>query len=126
MNLTYNDIVNLLVEINGDGKEFKGLLKQKLALKAKASIHRLNKVVQDEVKIFDELKQEIFKKYGEEKDGGIIIEKENIDAAQKEYDELLSIEKPIEIGNLWTTKLSIEDIDVETEEFYPTFLKLIE
>lgn len=126
MNLTYNDIVNLLVEINGDGKEFKGLLKQKLSLKAKASIHRLNKVVQDEVKIFDDLKQEIFKKYGEEKDGSIIIEKENIDAAQKEYDELLSIEKPIEIGNLWTTKLSIEDIDVETEEFYPTFLKLIE
>ena len=126
MNLTYNDIVNLLVEINGDGKEFKGLLKQKLSLKAKASIHRLNKVVQDEVKIFDDLKQEIFKKYGEEKNGSIIIEKENIDAAQKEYDELLSIEKPIEIGNLWTTKLSIEDIDVETEEFYPTFLKLIE
>ena len=126
MNLTYNDIVNLLVEINGDGKEFKGLLKQKLSLKAKASIHRLNKVVQDEVKIFDDLKQEIFKKYGEEKNGSIIIKKENIDAAQKEYDELLSIEKPIEIGNLWTTKLSIEDIDVETEEFYPTFLKLIE
>ena len=127
MTLNYNEIVNLLVEINGDGKEFKGILAQKLSLKAKALIHRLNKIVQDEVKIFDDLKLELFKKYGEEKEGQIEISKENLPDFQKEFNELLAVEKPINVDTIWTTKLTIDDFDkMETDEFYPVFLKIIE
>lgn len=127
MTLNYNEIVNLLVEINGDGKEFKGLLNQKLSLKAKALIHRLNKIVQDEVKIFDDLKLELFKKYGEEKDGNIQVNKENMDEFTKDFNELVAVEKPINLDTIWTTKLTIDDFDkMETDEFYPVFLKIIE
>ena len=127
MTLNYNEIVNLLVEINGDRKKFKGILAQKLSLKAKALIHRLNKIVQDEVKIFDELKLELFKKYGEEKEGQIEVSKENLPDFQKEFNELLAVEKPINVDTIWTTKLTIDDFDkMETDEFYPVFLKIIE
>lgn len=127
MTLTYNEIASLLVEINGDGKDFKGLLKQKLSLKAKALIHRLNKIVQDEVKIFDDLRMETFKKHGEEKDGQITVAPENISAFQTEFNELLAVEKPIDLSTIWTTKLNLDDIGAaETDEFYPVFLKIIE
>lgn len=127
MTLNYNEIVNLLVEINGDGKDFKGLLNQKLSLKAKALIHRLNKIVQDEVKIFDDLKLELFKKYGEEKDGNIQVTKDNMDEFTKDFNELVAVEKPINLDTIWTTKLTIDDFDkMETDEFYPVFLKIIE
>jgi hypothetical protein len=115
MTLTYNEIASLLVEINGDGKDFKGLLKQKLSLKAKALIHRLNKIVQDEVKIFDELRLEVFKKHGDEAEGNVTIAPE------------LAVEKPIDLSTIWTTKLNLDDVgSIETDEFYPVFLKLIE
>ena len=127
MTLTYNEIASLLVEINGDGKDFKGLLKQKLSLKAKALIHRLNKIVQDEVKIFDELRLEVFKKHGDEADGNVTIAPENIAAFQADFNELLAVEKPIDLSTIWTTKLSLDDVgSIETDEFYPVFLKLIE
>lgn len=128
MTLNYNEIVSLLVEINGDGKNFKGLLRQSLSLKAKALIHRLNKIVQDEVKIFDDLKMELFKKYGEEKENkDLEVKPENMDEFQKEWKELLAVEKPINVDTIWTTKLTIDDFEkMETEEFYPTFLKIIE
>jgi hypothetical protein len=127
MTLTYNEIASLLVEINGDGKDFKGLLKQKLSLKAKALIHRLNKIVQDEVKIFDELRLEVFKKHGDEAEGNVTIAPENIAAFQAEFNELLAVEKPIDLSTIWTTKLSLDDVgSIETDEFYPVFLKLIE
>jgi hypothetical protein len=127
MTLTYNEIASLLVEINGDGKDFKGLLKQKLSLKAKALIHRLNKIVQDEVKIFDELRLEVFKKHGDEAEGNVTIAPENIAAFQADFNELLAVEKPIDLSTIWTTKLSLDDVgSIETDEFYPVFLKLIE
>jgi len=127
MTLTYNEITSLLVEINGDGKDFKGLLKQKLSLKAKALIHRLNKIVQDEVKIFDELRLEVFKKHGDEAEGNVTIAPENIAAFQADFNELLAVEKPIDLSTIWTTKLSLDDVgSIETDEFYPVFLKLIE
>ena len=127
MTLTYNEIASLLVEINGDGKDFKGLLKQKLSLKAKALIHRLNKIVQDEVKIFDELRLEVFKKHGDEAEGNVTIAPENIAVFQADFNELLAVEKPIDLSTIWTTKLSLDDVgSIETDEFYPVFLKLIE
>lgn len=127
MTLTYNEIANLLVEINGDNATFKGLLKQKLSMKVKVLIHRLNKIVQDEVKIFDELRAELFKKYGNEEDGNIVVPPANIDEFRKEFNELLSIEKTVELSTVWTTKPTIDDIsELETDEFYPVFIKLLD
>lgn len=127
MKLTYNEISNLAVEINGNGRDFKGILKQKVSMKVKVQIHRLNQVVQDELKIFEELRKELFQKFGEEKNGTITIPPDKISNFQPEFEELLSIEKEINATTLWTTPLKIDDIEaMETEEFYPTIIKVIE
>lgn len=127
MKLTYNEIAQLAVEINGNGRDFKGILKQKVSMKVKVQIHRLNQVVQDELKIFEELRKELFQKFGEEKNGTITIPPDKISDFQPEFEELLSIEKEINATTLWTTPLKIDDIEaMETEEFYPTIIKVIE
>ena len=127
MKLTYNEIAHLALEINGNGRDFKGILKQKVSMKVKVQIHRLNQVVQDELKIFEELRKELFTKFGEEKEGTITIPPEKIKEFQPEFEELLSIEKEINATTLWTTPLKIDDIEaMETEEFYPTIIKVIE
>ena len=127
MKLTYNEIANLAVEINGNGRDFKGILKQKVSMKVKVQIHRLNQVVQDELKIFEELRKELFQKFGEEKNGTITIPPDKIPDFQPDFEELLSMEKEINANTLWTTPLKIDDIEaMETEEFYPTLIKLIE
>jgi hypothetical protein len=127
MKLTYNEIANLAVEINGNGRELRGILKQKVSMKVKVQIHRLNQVVQDELKIFEELRKELFTKHGEEKDGSITIPPDKIKDFQPEFEELLSIEKEINATTLWSTPLKIDDIEtMETEEFYPTIIKVIE
>ena len=127
MKLTYNEIAHLALEINGNGRDFKGILKQKVSMKVKVQIHRLNQVVQDELKIFEELRKELFTKFGEEKEGTITIPPDKIKDFQPEFEELLSIEKEINATTLWTTPLKIDDIEaMETEEFYPTIIKVIE
>ena len=127
MKLTYNEIANLAVEINGNGRDFKGILKQKVSMRVKVQIHRLNQVVQDELKIFEELRKELFQKFGEEKEGTITIPPDKIKDFQPEFEELLSMGKEINATTLWTTPLKIDDIEgMETEEFYPTIIKLIE
>lgn len=127
MKLTYNEIANLAVEINGNGRELKGILKQKVSMKVKVQIHRLNQVVQDELKIFEELRKELFMRHGEEKDGSITIPPEKIKDFQPQFEELLSMENEINATTLWSTPLKIDDIEaMETEEFYPTIIKVIE
>ena len=127
MKLTYNEIANLAVEINGNGRDFKGILKQKVSMRVKVQIHRLNQVVQDELKIFEELRKELFQKFGEEKEGTITIPPDKIKDFQPEFEELLSMGKEINATTLWTTPLKIDDIEaMETEEFYPTIIKVIE
>ncbi len=127
MKLTYNEIASLAVEINGNGRELKGILKQKVSMKVKVQIHRLNQVVQDELKIFEELRKELFMRHGEEKDGSITIPPEKIKDFQPQFEELLSMENEINATTLWSTPLKIDDIEaMETEEFYPTIIKVIE
>lgn len=128
MTLNLNEIVSLFVEINGDGKDYKGLLKQKLSMKVKLLIHRLNNAVKDEMKLYEDLRLELFKKYGDEqKDGQILVAPEKINDFQNEHSELLATEKQIDIATLWTTPLTINDFDqLETDEYYPTFYKLID
>lgn len=136
MKLKLHEIVGLFYELNGitkqknDGSQevvSQGLLKQKASLKVKVYLQRLNKIVSDENKIYEDSKLELFKKYGEEKDGQITLKKENIDDFNKELEELLSAEKDVDVKMLWSTDLTVDNLaSIETDETYPIFLKLID
>jgi acylphosphatase len=135
MKLKMHEVVALNYELNGmtrqqDGTTevvSHGLLKQKMNMKTKIYLQRLNKIVSEDVKIYEEEKQELFKKYGEQKDGQIEISAENVDAFVKEHEEVLLSDKDIDVANLWSGDMTIETIgNIETEEVYPVFMKLIE
>ena len=136
MKLALHEIVGLHYELNGITKQSKdgsvevisnGLLKQKASMKVKVYLQRLNKVVSEEYKLYEDAKLELFKKFGDEENGQITLKKDFIAAFNKEHEELLTAEKEIEVKNLWSTDLTIETIAaIETEETYPIFLKLID
>lgn len=135
MNLKLHEVIGLNYELNGLTKQkgnesetvLQGALKQKTSLKLKVYLQRLNKVVQDEIKLYDETKQELFKKYGVEEDGMISIPVENFESFNKEHEELLTAEKDINVSNLWGSDLTIDNLEsIETDEFYPTLIKLID
>lgn len=136
MKLALHEIVGLHYELNGITKQNKdgsvevisnGLLKQKASLKVKVYLQRLNKVISEEVKLYEDAKLELFKKFGEEEDGQITLKKEFIASFNREHEDLLTAEKEIEVKNLWSTDLTIDTIAaIETEETYPIFLKLID
>lgn len=135
MNLKLHEVIGLNYELNGLTKQkgnesetvLQGALKQKTSLKLKVYLQRLNKLVQDEVKLYDEAKQELFKKYGVEEDGMISIPVENFESFNKEHEELLTAEKEVNVSNLWGSDLTIDNLEsIETDEFYPTLIKLID
>lgn len=136
MKLKLHEVVALHYELNGITKQGKdgsseiisqGLLKQKTNMKTKLYLQRLNAVVGDEFKLYSEAEQELFKKYGEEKDGMITISKENWPELAKEREDLLTAEKEIDVLNLWSSDLTIDTVaNIETDEIYPVFLKLID
>ena len=136
MKLTLQQVIDLNYELNGlavktsEGKTIqisKGILAQKTSMKLKLYLQRLNKVVSDEVKLYDDAKKEIFEKYsvgeGEDKK----IPEDKIDEADKEHKDLITAEKEIDVANLWSGNITIETLaDIETEENYPILLKLID
>lgn len=136
MKLQLHEIIGLHYELNGITKQNKdgstevisnGLLKQKASLKVKVYLQRLNKIVAEEVKLYEESKLELFKKFGDEENGQITLKKESIADFNKEHEELLTAEKDIEVKSLWSTDLNIDTIAaIETDETYPIFLKLID
>lgn len=135
MKLTLNEIVQLDFELNGmsyfkDGVQTpvtQGLLKQKTSMKNKLYFQRLNKIVREEVKLFDDAKKELFEKLGEQKDNELVIPTDKLDEFNKEYNGLLSAEKDIDVSTLWSSSLTPEDLSsIETEENYPIFLSLID
>lgn len=136
MKLKLHEIIELNFEINGatrqiEGKEvvlLQGLLKQKTSLKVKAYLQRLNKIVQEEVKLYEELKKELYLKYGKEnEDGSISLLPENIAEFQKEHEELINAEKDVDVKMIWSTDLTLDNLSsVETDEVYNIFLKLVD
>jgi hypothetical protein len=136
MKLTLQQVIDLNYELNGlavqtsEGKQIqlsKGILAQKTSMKLKLYLQRLNKVVADEVKLYDDAKKEIFEKYsvgeGEDKK----IPEDKLDEADKEHKDLITAEKEIDVANLWSGNITIETLaDIETEENYPVLLKLID
>jgi len=134
MNLKLHEVIALYYELNGvtkQGKETEvlsqGMLKQKTSLKTKVYLQRLNKVVSEEVKLYEEAKQELFKKYGEEKEGLIEIPSDKIADFNKELQDLLTAEKEINVSELWGADLKIEHLEnIETDEYYPALFTLID
>jgi hypothetical protein len=136
MKLTLQQVIDLNYELNGlavqtsEGKQIqlsKGILAQKTSMKLKLYLQRLNKVVADEIKLYDDAKKEIFEKYsvgeGEDKK----IPEDKLDEADKEHKDLITAEKEIDVANLWSGNITIETLaDIETEENYPVLLKLID
>ena len=135
MNLKLHEIVNLFYELNGVTKQSEnetevisqGLLKQKTSLKVKMYLQRLNKIVSEEVKMYEDAKKELYSKHGEEKDGSIFIKHENIEQFNKELEDLLTAEKDVDVSTLWGSDLTLDNLEsIETNEFYPTLFKLID
>jgi hypothetical protein len=136
MKLTLQQVIDLNYELNGlavqtsEGKQIqlsKGILAQKTSMKLKLYLQRLNKVIADEVKLYNDAKKEIFEKYsigeGEDKK----IPEDKLDEADKEHKDLITAEKEIDVANLWSGNITIETLaDIETEENYPVLLKLID
>lgn len=130
MKLTMTEINNLYFEINGlaRGKEIimHGLLKQKTSLKTKVYLQRLAKAIEDDYKLYEKEKTELFKKYGEEKDGMISVSADKMEDFTKDLNDLGSAEKDINVTTLWSTDLTLDNLNFDTDEYYPVFFKLID
>jgi hypothetical protein len=134
MNLKLHEVIALYYELNGVTRQgestevlSQGMLKQKMSLKTKVYLQRLNKVIGEDIKLYEEARKEIFKKYGNEVDGTISIPNDKITDFNKDHGELLSTEKNIDTTNLWGTDFTIDKLEnIETDEFYPVLFKLIE
>lgn len=130
-----HEIINLYYELNGvtkqtkDGDEVisKGLLKQSMSLKNKVYLQRLNKVVSEEVKLYEDAKKEMFDRWGKQEDGLVTIEADNLEKFNQEHFDLLSAEKDINVSTLWGADLTLESLEsIETDEFYPQLFSLID
>lgn len=117
---------------------FYGLMNQELSMGVKYWLNELVEVLQKEKKTIDTFKEELFKKYGEADDKGMLgisyyIESDEIDADgnpvmiknpkalafQNEYDELLSQEKTIRVHTFSLDELKT----ITTKETYPLVMK---
>ena len=135
MNLKLEEIINLYYELNGitqtSEEETKvltqGIMKQKMSLKLKVYLQRLNAVLLEDLKLYEEARKELFQKYGNEENGGITITQENLVHFNVEHSQLMSAEKVIDVNSLWGDNFTLDNLeDVETEEFYPLLFKLID
>lgn len=136
MKLKLSEIINLYYEINGlsqtseNGEQtilMQGLLKQKMSLKHKVYIQRLNSAIAEDIKIYEESRKELFEKLGEKKDEGIQIPAEKMEEFAKEQSQLLTAEKEINVKTIWGDDFTIDALDkIETEEDYPILFKIIE
>jgi hypothetical protein len=132
MNLKLHEVINLYYELNGVTKQdgevvSQGLLKQKMSLKVKVYLQRLNNTIGEDIKIYEEARKELFKKHGTEEDGNISIPGDNIAAFNKDHADLLEADKAIDVATLWGADLTLDSLSsIETEEFYPLVFKLVD
>ena len=132
MNLKLHEVINLFYELNGvtkpDGEvASQGLLKQKMSLKIKVYLQRLNNTIGEDIKIYEEARKELFKKHGTEEDGNISIANDKIADFNKDHADLLEADKAIDVATLWGADLTLDSLSsIETEEFYPLVFKLVD
>jgi hypothetical protein len=130
MKLTLAEIEALYSELNGrvineeTGERSKGVLAQKLSIRAKHILNNdLNKKVAEVVKELDESRVGIFKEMieagkGEERDGRYVIPKEYQEEVIEKINELMSIEKSVEVPKINVAEL----YNIETEDYWPVLL----
>jgi hypothetical protein len=131
--LALGEILDLDIELSGfvnpenGEKILNGLLSQQLSLVTKFKLSELRDLIAPLKKNVEDLKNEIIKSKGEEKDGGISIPMMIDDVVnpvfiefQEEYSKLLSEEKELEVY-----EFKIKDFDIVTNESYNTFFKII-
>lgn len=135
MTIKLHEVINLYYELNGvtkqtpDGSEVisLGILKQKMSLKSKVYLQRLNKVVSDEVKLYEDAKKELFEKYGKQEGDSMLIPTDSIEAFNQEHLDLLTAEKSVDVSTLWGADLTLDALEtIETNEFYPQLFELID
>ena len=136
MKLKLTEIYDLNFELNGmnvktaDGKVHQqsvGLLGQKISMKVKLYLQRLSKIVTEEAELLEKSMKELFDKYAEGEEGKKIIPTDKLEEYKKEQEEVLNIEKDIDVVNLWSGEITIESLaSIETNENYPIFFKLID
>ena len=132
MNLKLHEVIALYYELNGMTKEdgevlSQGLLKQKMSLKVKVYLQRLNNAVAEDIKIYEEARKELFKKHGTEEDGKISISGEKIEGFNREHNDLLQADKSIDASTLWGADLTLDSLsNIETDEYYPLVFKLVD
>jgi hypothetical protein len=136
--LTLGEIITLESEISGVSNQqtgevlLKGLLSENINLVIKYRLSKLADSFAADKKILDGLRDELIKKYGEEKDGAIFVapfldEAKTVQNPKfvqfaQEYNTLLAEQKEIE-----HPVVTLEDIkDVKSEGRYDVFLKLLE
>jgi hypothetical protein len=133
MEFNLKEVTNLWHELNGyavtkDGKKeilIKGFLQQKMSMKVKLYVNRLAKIVNEEIETLDKSRQEVFDKYakGEKKE----ISGDDLKLFYDDIEELMSAKKNIDVTNLWSSDLTINDLaSIETEENYPIFYRLVD
>jgi hypothetical protein len=131
--LTLGEILNLDIELSGyvnpeNGEQIlSGLFSQQLSLVTKFKLSELRDLIAPLKKNVEDLKNDIIKSKGEEKDGTVSIPMMIDDVVnpvflefQEEYNKLISEEKELEIS-----EFKIEDFDIVTNESYNTFFKII-
>lgn len=135
MTLKLHEVINLYYELNGVTKQTKngeevislGILKQKMSLKSKVYLQRLNKLVSEEVKTYEEAKKELFEKYGKQEEDSMLIPADSVQDFNQEHFDLLTLEKNIDVSDLWGADLTLESLQaIETDEFYPQLFDLID
>lgn len=136
MKLKLTEIYDLNFELNGmnvktaDGKVHQqsvGLLGQKISMKVKLYLQRLSKIVAEEAELLEKSMKELFDKYAEGQEGKKVVPADKQEEYKKEQEEVLNIEKDIDVVNLWSGEITIESLaSIETNENYPIFLKLID
>lgn len=136
MKILLKEIIDLNFELNGmtltkeNGEKevkTKGVFVQKSTPKIKLYLQRLNKIVSEDVELYNKERESLFKKFGQEKDGVIIIERDKLEEFNKEHNDLLNAEKEIDLASIWSNDFTIESLDsMETEEYYPVLSKLLE
>jgi len=135
MNLELHELISLNYELNGlaigQGEQSKvisqGLLKQKMSLKLKVYLQRLNTAISSDIKLYEEARQELFKRLGNEENGSITIPADKMAEFNKEQNDLLTAQKDVNVPGLWGSDLTVDSLaSVETDEIYPILFKLLD
>jgi len=145
--LTLRDVYELESEISGlvmDGKTLiEGVINQKISIVTKYHMNKLVTVLREEKKMIDEFKNELIKKYGEEKDNGSFVIEPFLTVSEKNdngdtVEKRVQNESFVKFGEEYTSLLNqVKDIEhysfdindfskIETNDNYTVFYKLFD